>query len=113
MKIKPTTLLFIALINVFSFQLLAQKKFELNDLDKLYTLTDPQISPDGKSILIVVSKPDTINNKNKSFIYKVDVSTGNAQQLTFDRASVSFPRWSPIGNSIAFIAYLVCLGKGK
>ena len=104
MKIKPTTFLLIALINVFSFQLMAQKKFELSDLDKLYTLTDPQISPDGKSILVVVSKPDTTTNKNKSFIYKVDVLTGNAQQLTYDRASVSFPRWSPIGNSIAFIA---------
>ena len=94
MKTKQTILLFFALINVFSFQLSAQKKFELNDLHKLYTLTDPQISPDGKSVLIVVSKPDTITNKNKSFIYKVDVAKGNAQQLTYDRASVSFPRWS-------------------
>ena len=81
-----------------------QKKFELGDMDKLYTLTDPQISPDGKFILIVVSKPDTTTNKNKSFIYKVDVATGTTQQLTFDRASVNSPRWSPSGNSIAFIA---------
>ena len=100
---KKTIYLFIALINVFSFQLLAQKKFELSDLHKLNSLTDPQISPDGKSVLIVVSKPDTISNKNKSFIYRVDLGTGGTQQLTFERASVSFPRWSPIGNSIAFI----------
>ncbi len=103
MKTKQTILVFIALINIFSFQILAQKKFELNDLAKLYTLTDPQLSPDGKSVLIVVSKPDTISNKNKSFIYKVDVATGVKQQLTFERASVSFPRWSPSGNAIAFI----------
>lgn len=51
MKNKQITVLFIALINLFSFQLLAQKKFELTDMDKLYTLTDPQISPDGKSVL--------------------------------------------------------------
>jgi len=81
-----------------------QRKFELRDLDKLYTLTDPQISPDGKSVLIVVAKPDTTSNKNKSFIYKVDVTTGVTQQLTFERASVSFPRWSPSGNAIAFIS---------
>jgi len=81
-----------------------QRKFELGDLDKLYTLTDPQISPDGKSVLIVVSKPDTVTNKNKSFIYKVDVVTGVSQQLIFDRASVSSPRWSPLDNTIAFIA---------
>ena len=112
MKNKKTILLFIALVNVFSFQLLAQNKFELNDLDKLYTLTDPQISPDGKSILIVVSKPDTTTNKNKSFIYKVDASTGGTQQLTFERASVSFPRWSPSGNAVAFIS-ADAAGKGQ
>ena len=92
------------MLNLFSFQLLAQKKFELNDLDKLYTLTDPQISPDGKSVLVVVSKPDTTINKNKSFIYKVDVVSGAIQQLTFERTLVSYPRWSPSGNAIAFIA---------
>lgn len=99
------------MINLFSFQLLAQKKFELGDMDKLYTLTDPQISPDGKSILIVVTKPDTTTNKNKSFIYKVDAATGSTQQLTYERTSVSFPRWSPLGNAIAFIA-ADAAGKG-
>ncbi|MBC7626583.1 hypothetical protein, partial [Ferruginibacter sp.] len=104
MKNKKTIVLFIALIHVFSFQLLAQKKFELTDMDKLYTLTDPQISPDGKSILVVVSKPDTTTNKNKSFIYKVDVVSGATQQLTYERTLVSYPRWSPLGNAVAFIA---------
>ncbi len=104
MKIKQTSFLFISLIHLFSFQLLAQKKFELADMDKLYTLTDPQISPDGKSVLIMVSKPDTTTNKNKSAIYKVDVESGAAQQLTFERTLVSYPRWSPSGNTIAFIA---------
>ncbi|MBS1574609.1 MAG: S9 family peptidase [Bacteroidetes bacterium] len=94
-----TLLLVLGQSNVYG-----QRKIELNDLDKLYTLTDPQISPDGKSVLLVVSKPDTITNKNKSFIYMVDVTTGGTQQLTFERASVSFPRWSPSGNSVAFIA---------
>ena len=89
-----------------------QKKFELGYLDKLYTLTDPQISPDGKSILIVVSKPDTTTNKNKSFIYKVDVASGVTQQLTYERSSVSFPRWSPSGNAIAFIS-TDAAGKGQ
>ncbi len=112
MKNKKTILVFIALLNLFSFQLMAQKKFELNDLHKLYSLTDPQISPDGKSVLVVVSKPDTTTNKNKSFIYKVDVATGAIQQLTFERASVSFPRWSPLGNTMAFISPDAA-GKGQ
>ena len=34
----------------------------------------------------------------------IDVSTGSSRDLTFDRPSVSRPRWSPDGKSIAFIA---------
>ena len=102
-KIKQA-LLIIALLQFFSFPLLAQKKFELADMDKLYTITDPQLSPDGKSVLVLVSKPDTTTNKNKTFIYRVDVVTGVTQQLTYERTLISYPRWSPSGNAIAFIA---------
>lgn len=80
------------------------KKFELDDIGKLSTLTDPQISPDGKSILIVVSKPDFVENKNKNDIYLIDISTGNSKRITFNRSNVSHPRWSPSGDRIAFIA---------
>ena len=87
MKSKKTTLLFIALIDFFSFQLLAQKKFVLADMDKLYTLTDPQLSPDRQSVLVVVSKPDTtimifipsvggISHSPKDFTKAVDMANG-------------------------------------
>ena len=56
-------LLFIALINIFSFQLMAQKKFELADYAKFVSISDPQISPNGKSVIIVVSRPDYVNNR--------------------------------------------------
>ncbi|EOZ96631.1 peptidase S9, prolyl oligopeptidase active site region [Indibacter alkaliphilus LW1] len=73
-------------------------------MDKLYTLSDPQIAPDGKSILVVVAKPDTLTNKFKSSIHQVDIATQSSQQLTFDRVSVSSPKWSPSGTQMAFIA---------
>jgi dipeptidyl aminopeptidase/acylaminoacyl peptidase len=37
-----------------------QKKFELADYAKFVNISDPQISPDGKNIVIVVSKPDYV-----------------------------------------------------
>jgi hypothetical protein len=52
-----TTILFIAFINIFYFQLIAQMKFELADYAKLVNISDPQISPDEKSVVIVVSRP--------------------------------------------------------
>jgi len=75
------------LLHIFSIQLLAQKKFELADMDKLYTLTDPQLSPDHQSVLVVVSKPDTtimifipsvggISHSPKDFTKAVDMANG-------------------------------------
>ena len=104
MKLKQITVLFVALLNLVTFTLSAQKQFELADMDKLYTLSDPQLSPDGKAILIVVAKPDTLINKNKSSIYKIDIALASSQQLTFNRSSVRSPRWSPSGEQIAFMA---------
>jgi dipeptidyl aminopeptidase/acylaminoacyl peptidase len=40
-----------------------QKKFELADYAKFVNISDPQISPDGKSVVIVVSRPDYIQNR--------------------------------------------------
>lgn len=104
MKLNQNILLFITCITLCAFTLSAQSNFELDDMDKLYALSDPQLSPDGTSILVVVSKPDTLTNRNKSSIYKVDVATASSQQLTFNRVSVGSPRWSPSGSQIAFIA---------
>ena len=110
MKIKQTALLFIALINVFFFQLIAQKKFELADYAKFVNISDPQISPDGKSIVIVVSKPDYVNNRYNAELVLVNVDSGKKRILTQDRFAVSNPRWSPDGEQLAFISKV---GQGK
>jgi len=85
-------------------QIQAQNKFELDDFDKLVSLTDPQISPDGKSIVLVISRPNLEENKNKTELQLIDVATSTTRPLTYDRPSVSHPRWSPSGERIAFIA---------
>lgn len=110
MKNKQTTLLFIALLHVFSFQLLAQKKFELADYAKFVNIADPQISPDGKSVVIVVSRPDYVQNRYNAELVLIDVASGNKRVLTQDRFAVSSPRWSPNGEQLAFISKA---GQGK
>ncbi len=104
MKNKKTILLFITLINVFSFQLFAQKKFELADYAKFVNISDPQISPDGKSVVIVVSRPDYTQNRYNAELVLVDVASGKKRILTQDRYAVSSPRWSPNGEQLAFIS---------
>ena len=110
MTLRQTTILFIVLINLFSFQLLAQKKFELEDYAKFVNISDPQISPDGKSIVIVVSRPDYVQNRFNAELVLIDVSSGKKSVLTQDRFAVSSPRWSPNGEQLAFLSKV---GQGK
>ncbi|GAB2839450.1 S9 family peptidase [Ferruginibacter profundus] len=104
MKIKPAILVFIVLVTAFSFQLPAQKKLEIADYAKFVNVSDPQISPDGKSIVIVVSRPDYVQNRFNAELVLVDVASGKKRVLTQDRFAVSSPRWSPNGEQLAFIA---------
>jgi dipeptidyl aminopeptidase/acylaminoacyl peptidase len=92
---------------VFAFgqtNVFAQKKFNITDYAKFVNISDPQISPSGKSIVMVVSRPDYINNRYNAELVLVDVATGKRTVLTQDRFSVSSPRWSPNEEHIAFIS---------
>ena len=57
---KSLTLLTILLLALGQSNVYGQKKFELADYAKFVNISDPQISPDGKNIVIVVSKPDYV-----------------------------------------------------
>lgn len=100
-----TFILLTAILLAFAQTLVyGQKKFELADYPKFVNISDPQISPDGKSIVIVVSRPDYVHNRFNAELVLVDVSSGKKRVLTQDRFAVSSPRWSPNGEQLAFIS---------
>lgn len=80
------------------------RSFQLDDIPKIVALRDPQISPDGKRVAVIVSVPDVQTNKAKVDIALVDVASGQRRTLTQAREGVSSPRWSPDGTSLAFLA---------
>jgi len=80
------------------------KKFDLEDLAKLVRVADPQIAPDGKSIVIVVSRLNLDKDRYDAELVLVDVATGAQRVLTHDRTSVGQPRWSPAGDRLGFLA---------
>ena len=82
----------------------ATPSFTLDDLQKIVSLSSPQISPDGKQIAVVVSTPDWKTDKAKQEIDLVDVEPGTRRALTSNREGVSEPRWSPDGTRLAFVA---------
>jgi hypothetical protein len=55
--------------------------FTGSDLFSLEVATDPQISPDGKTIAYVRKSNDVMTDKARSTIWLVDVATGQQRPL--------------------------------
>src|SRR5258708_36562312 len=82
----------------------AAGRFDITHLDKITRVADPQISPDGKSIVVVVSHPNYVEDRYDADLVLVDVSSGRGRALTHDRRGISSPRWTPAGYRLAFLA---------
>jgi dipeptidyl aminopeptidase/acylaminoacyl peptidase len=83
---------------------LAANRFDISHLDKITRVADPQISPDGKWIAVVVSRPNFALDRYDAELVLVDAASGHQRVLTHDRPGVSFPRWSPAGDRLAFLS---------
>jgi dipeptidyl aminopeptidase/acylaminoacyl peptidase len=81
-----------------------QRRIQLDDLAKVVTVSDPQISPDGKSIVCVVSRPNLEEDRYDNELVLIDVASSAQKVLISDRRDVSSPRWSQNGDRLAFLA---------
>ena len=75
--------------------------FTGSDLFNLEVATDPQISPDGKTIAYVRKSNDIMTDKARQTIWLVDVATGQQRPLEAGAGSSFSPRWSPDGARLA------------
>ncbi|MBO4434810.1 MAG: S9 family peptidase, partial [Bacteroidales bacterium] len=66
-------------------------------------LGDPQLSPDGKTILYGVSYNSIADNRSCRNLFTIPVGGGDPTQLTMDGKSISNARWSPDGKYIYFL----------
>jgi dipeptidyl aminopeptidase/acylaminoacyl peptidase len=80
------------------------KRFDLDYAAKIVRLSDPQISPDGKAIVIVVARANYKDNRWENALVLIEVATGAQRVLTYERHEVKQPRWSPSGDRLAFLA---------
>jgi len=80
------------------------KTFDLAWVGRIVRASDPELSPDGKELVAVVTKNNYEDDLNDSELALVDTATGKTRMLTFNRKKAGFPRWSPAGDKIAFLA---------
>lgn len=71
------------------------------DLFGLSIAADPQISPDGRTIVYVRRSGDIMTDRMQSSLWLIDVASGRQSPFA---ASGSSPRWSPDGTRIAYVA---------
>jgi dipeptidyl aminopeptidase/acylaminoacyl peptidase len=82
----------------------AKRALTVDDYFDIKTVSDPQISPEGKWIAYTVTTPDLKEDKNKERIWMVATSGGEAIALTSEGVSSNHPRWSPDGRYLAFLS---------
>jgi dipeptidyl aminopeptidase/acylaminoacyl peptidase len=80
------------------------RRFSADDLTKIVRVGDQQISPDGKTISIVVGRANLKDDRWDSEIDCVDVVTKELRVMTRDRVGAGSVRWSPTGDRIAYLA---------
>ncbi|MBM4068116.1 MAG: S9 family peptidase [Planctomycetes bacterium] len=81
-----------------------RRPISLDDLARIVRVSDPQRSPDERTIVVVVSRPNYDKNRHDAELMLVNVSSRKQRVLTRDRQGVMQPRWSPSGDRLAFLA---------
>jgi dipeptidyl aminopeptidase/acylaminoacyl peptidase len=80
------------------------RRIEIGDFAKAVSVSDPQISPDGKSIVYAVSRMNMEQDRHDRELVLLEIATGAQRVLTHDRKDAGSPKWSPAGDRIAFLA---------
>ena len=81
-----------------------QRPITFDDFASVRAVSDPQISPDGRSVLYSVRTTDVAANRRAGKTYVVAVAGGQPRVFPGDDANASEARWSPDGRRVAYVA---------
>ena len=74
--------------------MMGKRKLKVNDLFELKSVTNPQLSPDGKEAVFMNTHIDEEENKYVANLFHVDLESSEVTQWTYGKDSVSSPKWS-------------------
>ena len=95
-------LLAIFLFTANSFVTGQNRTYSVEDLMKVRRVSDPQLSPDGTRVALVIGDVNLDANRVVNQIYLTSLEGGEIKQLTTGERSSTAPRWSSDGKKIAY-----------
>jgi dipeptidyl aminopeptidase/acylaminoacyl peptidase len=75
-----------------------------DDLFNINIVSDPRLSPDGKTVAYVVTRLNKEADEYRAAIWLAPVDGGAPVRLTSGAARDTNPRWSPDGTTLAFVS---------
>jgi dipeptidyl aminopeptidase/acylaminoacyl peptidase len=84
----------------------AATPFTAEDLVRLERISDPQVSPDGRSVAYVQRSTDMSANRGRTDIFVVSLTEAGAvpRRLTTHPANDASPRWLPDSRRLVFLS---------
>jgi dipeptidyl aminopeptidase/acylaminoacyl peptidase len=74
------------------------------DVYNIRTVSDPQLSSDGKWVAYTVGSVDSAKDRNVSHVWMTSWDGAHTIQATTSNGSESSPRWSPDGRYLSFLS---------
>jgi len=78
--------------------------FSVHDMLAMDRISDPKVSPDGKSIAFVVRKTDLEANKGRTDLWLIGTDGTGLRQLTTNPEADFNPCWASDGKSVYFVS---------
>jgi dipeptidyl aminopeptidase/acylaminoacyl peptidase len=78
--------------------------FSVQDMLAMKRISDPQSSPDGKTIVFTLRTTDLEDNRGRTDLWLVGVDGSGLRQLTAHPANDWNPRWATDGRSVLFLS---------
>lgn len=94
----------ILLFCLSSADLVCQRPITPSDVYKIKSISDPQVSSDGKWVAYVLSTPDSAKDKSDSDIWMISWDGTQSVKLTASPDGENHPRWSPDGKYLTFLS---------
>ena len=80
------------------------RRFSADDLPKIVRISDPQISPDGRTIAVTIAHANLKEDRWDPEIGFIDIASRQMRIMTHDRLGIGSVRWSPNGDRVAYLA---------